>query len=183
MSKFREAFIKYKTDKFHGHKYDRVYNLVIEDEPIDSVLEVGAYRGYSLRAWKDIWPNAVVEGIETDDHLYNLLKDEFKIYHADSSKPIPELADKSYDLIVDDGDHYWEYQYNTFVQLFDKAKKFYVIEDVLGNVGLKKLSAALPKEMMDLAEIYDSVGVRRNFQHGSVIEHEARYRIMVFDKR
>lgn len=178
-NKFRKAFLKHKADKFHGHKYDRVYNLVLQDEPIDSVLEVGVTYGNSLRAWKEIWPNSIVEGIEIDEkNTKSVIEDHFKVFYNDSTKPIKELKNKHYDLIVDDGDHYWESQYKTFLQLYNKANKFYVIEDVLGDKGFNKLMEVLPDEAKEICECYYSVGYIKNRK-----KHELRYRILFFDKR
>ncbi len=182
MNKFEKAFGESKTDKYVHHYYD-FYNEVVGDEHIESVLEIGVLKGSSLRAWQSIWPSATVEGIECSEYYINMVKNEFTVYQANSIIEVPTNIKPSYDLIVDDGHHHWFYQSGTFDNYFNLAKKFYVIEDVLGDYGYEKLKGLIPSDIFNEARVFISKGPKRSFRHSSYKEDKASYKFLVFDKR
>jgi hypothetical protein len=182
MNKFEKYFKEEKCDK-HYHQYYRYYDPIIGDIQIDSVLDIGVCWGDSLRAWQKIWPDALVEGIDLLREYDLSLEDKFKIYNIDSTNK--NLADtvvsKEYDIIIDDGNHHWKSQLSTFENYYQKAKKFYVIEDVLGEYSLDRLTQFLPSDIMERSIVFESKAHSRTFRFHQKTIHD-HYRIMFIDK-
>lgn len=141
----KELFNKYGCDKSKKHSYDTVYQPEFEalrNEPIN-FLEVGVFKGHSLQAWLDFFPNATFYGIDVftrvDPKDIPVLQNErVKWIKADSTKTsIRELlpvvwGDTKFDIILDDGLHTPRANGQTFNNLyrFLKPGGSYYIEDV-----------------------------------------------------
>lgn len=181
-NKFKEAFYLEKCDKgYHG--YHNYYNEIIGDAQVDSIMEIGVAWGDSLKAWCMIWPDATIEALDLHRQYDLSLEEQFKIYNIDSTnEKSSRLVSSTYDMIVDDGNHNWKIQLETFNLYFDKAKKFYVIEDVMGVRSLDLLLKYLPKDIRDDAHIFESRGHKRVFKVDGYSEADS-YRIMFIDKR
>ena len=178
---FEKFFLEEKCDK-HYHGYHKWYDKIIGYD-ISSILEIGVYFGDSLRAWKKIWPDVKIEGIEWDNTLIEKYKldDKCKIYNIDSKNTIQSSEIKNtYDIIVDDATHDWKSQLETFNNFYDKAKKFYVIEDIQGPRSLSYLISMLPKNILDKAMVFDSLGTRSFTIDGTKIREH--YKIMIISK-
>jgi len=178
---YEKIFLEEKCDK-HYHRYFEYYDLVVGKTEISSVLDIGVCWGDSLRAWRRIWPNADIEGIDLLREYDLSLEEKFKIYNIDSTKR--SLADdikKQYDIIIDDGDHHWKSQLSTFENFYNKAKKFYVIEDVIGDYGLERLNQFIPQHLLNKAMVFKSKARKRRFEFNgqTVIDN---YKFMIFDK-
>jgi len=85
--------LKYGTDKasdFHNYTefYDKYFNL--DRGNIKNVLEIGVFRGNSLRMWKDYFFNAIIYGIDIDkncnftEERIKILIDELHAFHSQS---------------------------------------------------------------------------------------------------
>jgi hypothetical protein len=180
-NKFETEFSKHKCDK-HYHRYHEYYNEIIGESMVKSILEIGVAYGASLKAWRSIWPEATVEGVDLFRQYDPNLENDFKIYNLDSTdKAQADLIDKTYDIIVDDGCHDWLHQLTTFNNYKDKVNKFYVIEDVKGARSLDNLVRCLP---VDLSKdrIFTSHGHQREFEVDGVTKKDS-YRIIFIDMR
>ena len=137
----RECFDRHGCDKGRRHGYERVYEPAFSDvryEPL-YILEVGIYKGASLAAWVDYFPNATIVGIDTfgrikpsDIPILNHPRVEWH-YH-DSTMPIVGLLTeycrlKLFDIVIDDGLHTHTSQRKTFECLMPYAVRYF-IEDV-----------------------------------------------------
>jgi hypothetical protein len=181
MNKYEQIFLEEKCDK-HYHRYHEGYNAIVGDTDIKSILEIGVCWGDSLRAWRRIWPEAIVEGIDLLREYDLKLEEQFKIYNIDStSSDLAETVNNEYDIIVDDGNHHWRYQLDTFELYYPKAKKFYVIEDIMGNHCLDKVMQFLPKDVLDRAVVFTSKARKRTFIFHDNTAYD-NYRIMFIDK-
>lgn len=105
--------------------------------------------GASLRVWKEFFPNAQIFGCDIDqDILFS--EDRIKTFYADqlNCETIKEMWNDihktDFDLILDDGLHSYEANYNFFIHSYGRLKSggVYIIEDV-GNSYLKKLKSSL----------------------------------------
>lgn len=182
LNKFESQFLKQKCDK-HYHGYHEYYNYVLGNTTIQSLLEIGVAWGDSLKAWRIIWPDATIDALDLHRQYDLSLEEQFKIYNIDSTnEESSRLVSSTYDMIVDDGNHNWKIQLETFNLYFDKAKKFYVIEDVMGMRSLDLLLKYLPKDVRDDAHIFESRGHKRLFKVDEYSETDS-YRIMFIDKR
>ena len=170
-----ELFNKYGCDKAVKHNYHTVYEPefdTIRNESIN-ILEVGVFKGDSVRAWLEFFPNATIYGIDIftrvkPEDIDVLQHERVKWLKADSTniavrdqikKEWPRIR---FDIIIDDGLHTPDANAKTLHNLFPLMKKngkFYV-EDVW------------PLDIMTTEEM----------QHHWVRKHPERYNILEMNK-
>lgn len=140
-----ELFNKYGCDKAKKHLYHTVYEKefdTLRNEAIN-ILEVGVFRGDSIRAWLDYFPNATIYGIDVfkrvvPNDIDILQHERVKWLKADSTniavrsqikKQWPRIR---FDIIIDDGLHTPDANAKTLHNLFPLLKKNgkYYVEDV-----------------------------------------------------
>lgn len=132
MNRFYEVFIKYPTDK---SKYADFYQRHFEHLNPSILLEIGVLKGGSHRAWKELFPQCRVVGIEIDPSITKANKD-IEIYTGDQK-------DRSFlthvidmigppDIVIDDGGHSRSQQVESFIHLWQYLKSggLYIIEDI-----------------------------------------------------
>jgi len=130
----------YHTDK--AGWYTPFYHLLLEPHRLEyrKILEVGIgtkeamahvpgyMPGASLFMWRDYFPNAEIHAIDIDpsakvsaDRIFELCGDSRTVVYGG----------QKFDLIVDDGSHDPEIQFETFLNLFPFLKDdgLYIIED------------------------------------------------------
>jgi ubiquinone/menaquinone biosynthesis C-methylase UbiE len=157
------------------HNYHEVYEAefdTIRNEEIN-ILEVGVFKGDSVRAWLEFFPNATIYGIDIftrvkPEDIDVLQHERVKWLKGDSTniavrdqikKAWPRIR---FDIIIDDGLHTPAANAKTLHNLFPLMKKngrFYV-EDVW------------PLDIMTTAEM----------QHHWVRSHPDRYNILEMNK-
>jgi len=142
--RLKELGVYYSTDKVE-HGYMDIYHDLFQtltnsmNSPI-RLLEVGIYKGASLRTWKDYLPKgSEIHGMDDSSYLdcesFEFLEKEGFIVHNGSQTDIPFMANNikgQFDIIIEDGDHYPGSQQIAFRHLFAnnlKAGGVYVIED------------------------------------------------------
>lgn len=95
--------------------------------------------GASLRSWQEYFPNASIYGGDiqfdtqfSEDRIKTFLFDSTKKFECDVT-----LQDMTFDIIIDDGWHWYEAQLNTFENLFSRVRPggYYIIEDIEGGEG------------------------------------------------
>ncbi len=130
--------IKQQTDKMSlGHGYCTLYDVHLSpmrDLPI-RFLEIGIYKGASLRMWREYFTAADVHGVDIDakrcepiegctSHCYDMGKkdrlDDFANQHG------------SWDVVIDDGGHTMSQQQLAFETLWPRLNSggYYIIEDI-----------------------------------------------------
>ena len=95
---------RFDTDKGPGqHEYTPIYTRHLDDirEGVREVLEIGVFRGASLRMWEAWFPTATITGIDIDKESA-LNEGRIRTVIQDVKEYQP---DRSFDLIVDDGSH------------------------------------------------------------------------------
>jgi 23S rRNA U2552 (ribose-2'-O)-methylase RlmE/FtsJ len=145
MKKLRKILDDNGSDKSKKHLYDFIYESYLaplREEPI-TFLEVGIFRGESIKAWLEYFPKASVHGIDLFDRIkpedVEILKDK-RVHWIESDstdKNLPNLikeqwGDIKFDVIIDDGLHTPEANEKTFLNLIEflKSDGVYFIEDV-----------------------------------------------------
>lgn len=127
----RSVFQKYGTDKAGPeHDYSEFYAQHLPEDP-RKILEIGVKEGSSIRAWKEIFPDAEIHGLD--------LFEEFPIpdipgitWHKGNQcdwRLLEELRKEWFDMIVDDGSHMNRHQLMTFFGLAATGCDYF-IEDV-----------------------------------------------------
>lgn len=130
---------KHKADKsslFHNFavKYDKL--LSGTRESCTAVLEIGVAQGQSLRMWADYFPKAAIHGADISAACKACESYSPRIkFHLTDQNNIAQLKNLEqfgpFDLIIDDGNHWWREQILSFTILFPYLKKggIYIVED------------------------------------------------------
>lgn len=134
-----ELAIKYKSDKssrFHNYamKYDKILSPFRES--FESILEIGVAQGQSMRMWADYFPKATIHGadISKASESCQAYSNRIKFHLCDQTNEaqLKNLEQFSpFDLIIDDGTHFWAEQILTFNTLFPYIRRggIYIVED------------------------------------------------------
>lgn len=135
---FGDTFTKYGSDKTGYHNYEVIYSALFDNlDKVNSVLEMGIHMGSSLRAWKEIFANAKVVGLEYNVERF-FTEDRITSFYVDQTKEdtfnnfINFTEGKQFDFIVDDGCHWFEETKRTFIKLLPllKVNGWFVVEDI-----------------------------------------------------
>lgn len=131
------VFEKFGTDKGWLHHYENFYAFVT---PPESVLEIGVWLGASLQAWRELWPQSRIVGVDINPECNEVPGCELVI--GDITKM---SVSGPFDLIIDDGSHIPSDQKDAYENLIDElvAGGLYVIEDVTEE-AMKFLQTELP---------------------------------------
>lgn len=133
---FKQLCDLHKTDKSTYHGYHYFYPMFIEKLRNDTfnMLEIGYFKGKSLKVWKDYFPNAFIYVMDID---FDLSDDRSKVIKGDQSKlkDIVNVANvvKTAKFIIDDGSHHPDHQWETFSYFFNNVLEpggIYIIEDI-----------------------------------------------------
>lgn len=154
-----DAFTEAGSDKSVFHGYDLMYHSVLNRmEGINKLLEIGVSRGASLIAWRKLFPEAEIVGVDKKMHE-EIFPDALKerIVVMDSARTaIKEQVGSGYQIIVDDGDHRPDWQWQTFLNLEGCWTDYYVIEDVFLDENEKLLRKRLDSKGYFDVETYTS---------------------------
>jgi cephalosporin hydroxylase len=155
------------TNVHKWHHYFDIYTRHFErfrDRPI-RMLEIGVFRGGSLRMWKDFFhPDSTIVGIDIDQSCAAHEIVDKSVYVRIGSQADPNfLAEVNgefgpFDIILDDGSHKTHHQIVSFGALFRPALKdggCYMVEDTHTNYWLKHVDSPetfieLSKQMVDM---------------------------------
>lgn len=134
-----ELAIKHKADKsslYHNfaEKYARL--LDAHREAFTNVLEIGVALGQSLRMWTDYFPNATIHGADIEPSFRSCeaysSRIKFHVVDQGNESQLRTLSQFApFDLIIDDGNHWWREQIVSFETLFPMVRKggIYIVED------------------------------------------------------
>jgi hypothetical protein len=139
LSTFYDISVEVGTDKVFQHGYHFIYPTFLEKfRPLKfKLLEIGYYQGLSANLWEKYFPQAEIYLIDKDIELKS---NRHQVIRADQSNSedlerIVKLLGST-KIIVDDGSHHPEHQYNTFLYLFKNLLEpggVYIIEDTECN--------------------------------------------------
>ena len=159
MKNLKELFNHYGSDK-DRNGYTPVYQSLFESRRKEAVkmLEIGigtmipgeassmvgyALEGYapggSLRAWRDYFEKGEIHGMDVQpDCLFGEERISTFLCDSTSRNDTSKVIDCKYDIILDDGLHTAEAQYQTFNNLWSYLKPggVYVIEDITPNSAI-----------------------------------------------
>ena len=171
------------TNVHKWHHYFDIYTKHFgryRDRPI-KMLEIGVYRGGSLRMWKDYFhPDSTIVGIDIDKSCKDHEIADRNVFVRIGSQADPRfLAEVNeefgpFDIILDDGSHKTHHQNISFGALFRSALKdggCYMVEDVHTNYWLKHVDSEdtfidLSKQMVDMLHEPYFDRKETHFRHG-----------------
>lgn len=134
-NKIKAIFEETGTDKADSHGYEKYYASIFENFAPNSLLEIGVREGRSIAAWSILFPETKISGLDITDS--KLLKNIQKFTGAElvvgdsTKKEISNIFNDKFDVIIDDGSHYYKDILRTFVNFKDKFERVYVIEDLM----------------------------------------------------
>jgi hypothetical protein len=155
------------TNVHKWHHYFDIYTRHFEayrHRPI-RMLEIGVFRGGSLRMWKEYFhPDSTIVGVDIDNSCKDHEIADRKVFVRIGSQADPDfLAEVTeefgpFDIILDDGSHKTHHQNISFGALFRSALEdggCYMVEDVHTNYWLKHIDSEdtfidLSKQMVDM---------------------------------
>ena len=131
---------KFGTDKSsRHHNYTKCYEMLfssLRDKDIN-LLEIGVFRGASLKMWKSYFQNGKIYGLDINPDCKKLEEENIQIFIGNQSdtnclNSIKESVPVGFDILIDDGGHTSRQQISTFENMFGcvKAGGWYVIEDL-----------------------------------------------------
>lgn len=128
------------TDKSSAfHNYTEVYSQFFspfKNTPI-KFLEIGIYKGDSVKLWEQYFPNAELHFIDISDKMIRYYSSRAHYHFLSQSDPkalarFGKMVGGDFDLIIDDGGHTMSQQIISFKNLFPLLKSggLYIIEDL-----------------------------------------------------
>ena len=147
-SKYRELDDygkKYGTDKSseslnYLNKYDFFLNGIRDSE--QTILELGIYKGSSLKMWRDYFPTGKVIGVDINPQCkeFQDLKSQIYVEIGDLSNIsfLNKLEKYQPTIILDDASHMWSHQIIALYQLFHVLKSggIYILEDTVTSFSM-----------------------------------------------
>lgn len=125
-----------KSSRYHNFaaKYDRL--LADRRSTCRSLLEIGVGHGQSLRMWADYFPEALIHGADIEPSFRTCEayspRIRFHVLDQGNAAQLQALAGFApFDLVVDDGNHWWREQIVSFQALFPLVRPggIYLVED------------------------------------------------------
>ncbi len=123
-----------------AHRYTEIYEDFLHSkisEPL-LILEIGVWKGGSLRMWEEYFPNAKIVGIDILPESASIETKRAKVQIGDASDPaflldvVDEHLGGSVDVVIDDGSHALEHQVVALESLFPRLNErgLYFVEDI-----------------------------------------------------
>lgn len=118
----------------YGQIYDR--HFAHRATAVKRVLEIGVDHGGSLQLWKEVFPNALIVGVDINPACKQYEEDRIQIEIGDQADSgfWASLWDHytGFDIVIDDGSHDREHQSVSFNALWRQTRMVYLIEDCHG---------------------------------------------------
>lgn len=147
------------TDKESNHRYGDTYERLFPSRvDVKLMMEVGVADGACLQAWKEVFPNAIIVGMDIHDSD-KAHGERIEFYLGDQcSRQDCERAARGrlFDLIIEDATHQLSNTLTTLYHLwpFVKPGGLYIVEEWDGADGDRyRIPAIWPN-----AEVVDTIG-------------------------
>jgi predicted O-methyltransferase YrrM len=142
---FSEALEREGSDKTTIHSYGEFYNALIKDLQPRKVLEIGVFRGASIRAWRHLPDPVEVVGIDRNACPGIPV---IRCTAPDFSPALEQLHGQQFDLIIDDGSHRLPHQLAAIEQLSPLVRPggLFVVEDLQNDAATTAVQAAFSED-------------------------------------
>lgn len=163
-----ESAVKYGSDKAE-HGYCEFYEKYLSDPP-KKLLEIGVFKGSSIRMWKEYFPNTEIHGLDLfeENPIPDIPGVTFHKGHQCDWQLLEQLRKENFDVIIDDGSHASRDQLMTFFGLFNGGR--YFIEDThcafhdFYRQGLPEIAAC--RQLF--SDLWDSPTKLNIINHGNI---------------
>lgn len=134
--------LKYNADKSSRfHHYLDFYQKHLPKRTFKGrLLEIGVMDGLSMKMWREYYPEAEIVGIDIKEDMASYMHndswqvpDSVKLLTVDGTDPKQTKPLGMFDIIIDDGSHYWADQQKSFeILYYSQLNKggVYIIEDL-----------------------------------------------------
>jgi len=132
-----DIFLKYSTDKNKNfHNYSRQYESILKPYRNSKInfLEIGVYKGESLKAFREIFKNGNMVGIDINPDCKQYLTNGVNIEIGNFTDPnFVNRININYNIILDDGSHRNDDVIKAFEIFFPLLEDggLYIIEDTI----------------------------------------------------
>lgn len=133
------SYFYYQIFNQNRFNYKKIFECGIgtNNTVLESNMTLNGKPGASLRVWKEFFPNAEIYGADIDKNIL-FSEDKINTFYVDQfdTKSIKEMwkdiNEENFDLIIDDGAHFFNANINLYENSFFKLKisGIYVIEDI-----------------------------------------------------
>ncbi|WGQ09423.1 class I SAM-dependent methyltransferase [Pedobacter gandavensis] len=125
------------SDKIFWHKYINFYEELLPKEA-KNVLEIGVFKGDSIRYWRERYPSANIFGLDIVEEIPSWPKDNhIKYFQADQSDAagyhsILKSIGSQIDILIEDGSHDPLHQKISLIESLPylTAGAIYILEDI-----------------------------------------------------
>jgi 23S rRNA U2552 (ribose-2'-O)-methylase RlmE/FtsJ len=120
------------SDKGTYHSYIDVYQNLFEPyQNAKCVMEIGVYKGESLRLWREFFKEAIIIGVDINK-WEDIPGVESIVGNINNSEIIEKISQYRFDIIIDDASHLFNDQLSAFKNLepFMTTNGLYIIEDI-----------------------------------------------------
>jgi hypothetical protein len=130
--------LRHGTDKSGGAGHDLLRKYEFFLRPLAgeafTLLELGVWRGASLRTWEEFLPLASIVGVDIEPAAANLAGPRSRVIIGDLGRTefLESLAALSPKVVIDDASHWWPDQLRALFVLYPVLPPgaVYIIEDV-----------------------------------------------------
>jgi len=136
MKTLTEIGKSFNTDKATYHNFTEFYDNYFNNLRNESfkVLEIGIFKGESLKMWKEYFPNSEIYGLDITN-LKHLEEDRIFIEQADQTdihRMNTVFPNTKFDIIIDDGGHSMYQQQLTLISMLHRLKRggYFIVEDL-----------------------------------------------------
>ena len=132
-----EVATRYGTDKASWHHaYMPHYEALLGSRTVRRMLEIGVAGGRSLAMWRELFPEALIVGVDVNEECLVHQRARSPVVHADATDGAKMWAVSTlygqFDVVIDDGEHVHEQVRAAHEGIYPRMADggIYIVEDL-----------------------------------------------------